>query len=74
MYADDTQLLYSFGMNDLHNSINTINEDLKINTNKSSVMLFGRRKTREEVQKIVIKIKDTIISCRTSKKFGSAIR
>lgn len=57
-YADDTQLYYNFSVNDLFTANRKINEDLnsllkislvhklKLNSNKSQVILFGPKKKR----------------------------
>nr|XP_022910667.1 uncharacterized protein LOC111421719 [Onthophagus taurus] len=62
MYADDTQLYYSFNINDLADAQNCINSDLtrlveessklclQLNPDKSSVMVFGGRRAVGEVK------------------------
>nr|CAI5824394.1 unnamed protein product [Callosobruchus analis] len=61
MYADDTQLMYSFFPDDMNSACLKVNEDLSslynmslkqslhLNPNKSVVMLFGRKKDRERI-------------------------
>nr|CAI5854252.1 unnamed protein product [Callosobruchus analis] len=61
IFADDTQLMYSFFPDDINDACRKVNEDLSslytmslkqsldLNPNKSVVMLFGRQKDRERI-------------------------
>uniref|UniRef100_A0A1Y1M3U5 Reverse transcriptase domain-containing protein n=1 Tax=Photinus pyralis TaxID=7054 RepID=A0A1Y1M3U5_PHOPY len=74
LYADDTQLVYTFGGYDINQANRIINVDLDrliktserhgllINMSKCYVMLFGRVKTRSDtIDSIKIKIKDKVL-------------
>jgi len=83
-YADDTQLYFSFSESQLQESVNKINHDLsnlvqfstrhnlQINPNKSSVVFFGNRKSRDRVKNdLMIIINDTVLPISPSaKKLG----
>lgn len=61
LYADDTQIYYSFKISNLQEATNKINQDvcelvslsnkhlLKINTNKSNILVFGNEAQRSKV-------------------------
>lgn len=81
LYADDTQLLYSFAPNQINQAIDFINQDLqslntfsqdhflKINSAKSYAVLFGSKKIRERFQsQIQLTINNNNIDCKTSAK------